>query len=1152
MKSLFKSDIFRLGVHVKLLVPFLVLITGIQVITFAFVHYKFNAQVNKNIQDDLEFNSESLLQVINSKADLLRTDIANLKSDPSLIYYLRKDYREKTKFTSQYLANKKASLFSGLIAVVDKNNMYLAESGANNYQMFSSPSLIRKAERGDFATDIIKIGSKYFFVAANRLEQRITRETGYQYIVSGYELDGEFLNSVKKYIRGDVAIVIWEKGKTPWLHEISSEDIQTPLVVSLSKMESIGTHLEQEYSDFKFSITGHPFLHDEQGNTLGNFYLVNLVPHTMYNKERNSLNLILILTFVSSLLVSIFVGYKLSKKLSSPIRLLTEGARRIAEGHLDTQIQIEDKGEFGELGTTFNRMTQKLRVELEEKLKRTAELRNQTDALRKVNQDLDRKLFESSLLLEISNSTNASMNKDKIVNSILEIIISSFGYRQIELFMLNDTGDRIEYRKSREVSENDMGMKVFSDRNCRDLFEVPNLLNMIKISIFQNQSYAPTKASPLPGTQDVKGFLIIPVRAGNKVIGALQCLKQNVLEVFSEDEVDSLMGIASHMTLTLENLTLHSLSNTDSLTQINNVRYFKAQLQKAVNSSLLTQSPTSVIIGDVDHFKKFNDTYGHALGDEVLKRVAQTLKNESRDQDIPARYGGEEFVVLLPDTPEQSAFEQAERIRQAIENLNIESDSGTLKVTMSLGIATCPLHTDKVDELIKLADRALYLSKNRGRNQSSLYDPQTMGSPKSQEQESDDTIKIPSLNSEDKPVLDVDLPEESLDVNERSELATRIIQLQVDESEDVDEDTLSIQTSRTGNLEKMTDLFNQTNSVQKSTLSEETVNTTTQMQKDDVQLAEIPVPSEVEDPTLAEQNPPSHSSQINSEDHSASDFDPTEEEAEEQTITRELKPLKDRRRIDLVDEGTLSRENNFHHDEITKEIEIGEKQRRPRLTAEERKKEIKNHLLSPIDEDDHDGDLEPLKEAKAKSETKEVRGVNSNHSSSQVTLKSDEEPLASEKPKRPLAAEEPKELFASEKPKRPLAAEEQIGPQPEKEDEKGFLELPDEPTSDGDEVVSKPPLEKNPYHQELDGFKGFDEDLSMNDDDEAEEENDLPPTPDQMNLEQTQADAFGHQDEDPEDDDFVPPPLPNSSEDDDEDFSFDLASDDDDDPERAA
>ncbi len=1133
MKSLFKSDIFRLGVHVKLLVPFLVLITGIQVITFAFVHYKFNAQVNKNIQDDLEFNSESLLQVINSKADLLRTDIANLKSDPSLIYYLRKDYKEKTKFTSQYLANKKASLFSGLIAVVDKNNMYLAESGANNYQMFSSPSLIRKAERGDFATDIIKIGSKYFFVAANRLEQRITRETGYQYIVSGYELDGEFLNSVKKYIRGDVAIVIWEKGKTPWLHEISSEDIQTPLVVSLSKMESIGTHLEQEYSNFKFSITGHPFLQDEQGNTLGNFYLVNLVPHTMYNKERNSLNLILILTFVSSLLVSIFVGYKLSKRLSSPIRLLTEGARRIAEGHLDTQIQIEDRGEFGELGTTFNRMTQKLRVELEEKLKRTAELRNQTDALRKVNQDLDRKLFESSLLLEISNSTNASMNKDKIVNSILEIIISSFGYRQIELFMLNDTGDRIEYRKSREVSENEMGMKVFSDRNCRDLFEVPNLLNMIKISIFQNQSYAPTKASPLPGTQDVKGFLIIPVRAGNKVIGALQCLKQNVLEVFSEDEVDSLMGIASHMTLTLENLTLHSLSNTDSLTQINNVRYFKAQLQKAVNSSLLTQSPTSVIIGDVDHFKKFNDTYGHALGDEVLKRVAQTLKNESRDQDIPARYGGEEFVVLLPDTPEQSAFEQAERIRQAIENLKIESESGTLKVTMSLGIATCPLHTEKVDELIKLADQALYLSKNRGRNQSSLYDPQTMGSPKNQkqEQDNDDTVKIPSLNSEDRPVLDVDLPEESLDVNERSELATRIIQLQVDESEDVDEDTLSIQMSRTGNLEKMTDLFNQTNSVQKSSLSEETVNTTTQMQKDDVQLADIPVPSGVEDPTPGQQSSQNHPSQMNSEEQSASDLDPIEEE---QTITRELKPLKERRRIDLVDEGTLSRENNFHHDEITKEIEIGEKQRRPRLTAEERKKEIKNHLLAPIDEDDHDLDLEPMQRAKAINETKEVSGVNTNDSSSQVALNSDEAPLVAEEPKAPLAAEEP------------------AGPQTAKEDEKGFLELPEEPTSDGDEVVSKPPLEKNPYHQELDGFRGFDEDLSMNEDDEAEEEIDLPPTPDQMNLEQTQADAFGYQDEDPEGDDFVPPPLPNSSEDDEEDFSFDLASDDDNDPERAA
>jgi diguanylate cyclase (GGDEF)-like protein len=123
---------------------------------------------------------------------------------------------------------------------------------------------------------------------------------------------------------------------------------------------------------------------------------------------------------------------------------------------------------------------------------------------------------------------------------------------------------------------------------------------------------------------------------------------------------------------------------------------------------------------DIDDFKFFNDTYGHQLGDKVLRSVARAIKKTSRADDVVARYGGEEFVMILPETDTPQAMIAAEKIRVSVAELEIPHEDQKLRVTISLGVSTFPMHAREKEELIRLADAALYTSKHNGKNRVSL------------------------------------------------------------------------------------------------------------------------------------------------------------------------------------------------------------------------------------------------------------------------------------------------------------------------------------------------------------------------------------------------------------------------------------------------
>ena len=218
-----------------------------------------------------------------------------------------------------------------------------------------------------------------------------------------------------------------------------------------------------------------------------------------------------------------------------------------------------------------------------------------------------------------------------------------------------------------------------------------------------------------------RSFMLVPLSKMNH-FGILIVLSQR-LEA-TEAELDFLNIFAQQIELAITIADLFQMVReqavTDPLTTLYNRRYFEDSIEKEFTRANRQKQPFSIIGIDLDHLKQINDKYGHVYGDLAIKQIARVLKQNARSIDVPARIGGEEFDVLLPGIDSKGAMIAAERIRKAIEATPIET-VGT--ITASLGVATFLEHANNVEELMELADQAMYHSKRNGRNQVTLATP---------------------------------------------------------------------------------------------------------------------------------------------------------------------------------------------------------------------------------------------------------------------------------------------------------------------------------------------------------------------------------------------------------------------------------------------
>lgn len=186
----------------------------------------------------------------------------------------------------------------------------------------------------------------------------------------------------------------------------------------------------------------------------------------------------------------------------------------------------------------------------------------------------------------------------------------------------------------------------------------------------------------------------------------------------SDQEKATILG--HQFALALRRIRLYQeverLAMTDSLTDVSTRRYFMERFEEELNRAKNRKSSLTFLMIDVDNFKKFNDQYGHMVGDQILRRMGGIIKENIREIDIAGRYGGEEFCVVLPDTDEKGGVYVAERIRVATEKAQIKSYDTSVNITISIGLASFPNIGRTPQELIHKADTALYRAKESGRN----------------------------------------------------------------------------------------------------------------------------------------------------------------------------------------------------------------------------------------------------------------------------------------------------------------------------------------------------------------------------------------------------------------------------------------------------
>lgn len=225
-------------------------------------------------------------------------------------------------------------------------------------------------------------------------------------------------------------------------------------------------------------------------------------------------------------------------------------------------------------------------------------------------------------------------------------------------------------------------------------------------------------ASNAQGAQTVHPIYAAPLFYAERFMGTLMVRSDDPTRIWQESEKLLMRTVADQVTVAVNHARLYNetkqLALTDGLTGCVNRRSFEMQLERDMQLAMRNRQPLSLIMLDIDHFKRVNDTFGHKAGDVALRTLADTLRRELRGIDTAARYGGEEFAVILPQAGVDGALIVAERLRTCIESTEVP---GVGMITASLGIATFPLHAMGREQLVQIADDALYAAKHAGRNQ---------------------------------------------------------------------------------------------------------------------------------------------------------------------------------------------------------------------------------------------------------------------------------------------------------------------------------------------------------------------------------------------------------------------------------------------------
>ena len=392
-------------------------------------------------------------------------------------------------------------------------------------------------------------------------------------------------------------------------------------------------------------------------------------------------------------LIVLLLTREVAGLLEQPVRQLIEASERVGRGDFKLVLPPPTSNEFGVLSQSFSHMTAALRQERE----------------------------ELASLNRFSEVVTQCTSEGEIYEHVLYSLRDRFHPRQVIIFKLNAEENVLEAAAT----------LIPLPPELKDWPVIPEPHNCKAVRMGRRFRVNDVMAEPLCPSKFVPpsegSYYCGPLIAGGVIIGAVRV--EGPKGLWTPDRESLLESYLSGAATALSNLRLlestKEQANVDELTGLYNRRFLEEYARKLIAMARRKEQPLGVIMMDLDHFKEFNDVYGHETGDRILRHFARTSTRAIREANLSARYGGEEFVVMLPETGQQSCMIVAERIRQAVERMVVPS--GTEKplpqVTVSLGIAIYPDHGHSLEEVLLAADKALYESKRAGRNRTTLFVP---------------------------------------------------------------------------------------------------------------------------------------------------------------------------------------------------------------------------------------------------------------------------------------------------------------------------------------------------------------------------------------------------------------------------------------------
>jgi len=373
-----------------------------------------------------------------------------------------------------------------------------------------------------------------------------------------------------------------------------------------------------------------------------------------------------------------------------------------ARGRAEKNILID------RLGDKYVQLNQ-AKKEIQSHYDKLIETNNQ---LEEANRRLTASLAELYTLQQISQAITSIFDMNELLKFVNDVIIGVMGVSHSTIALCYG-------------SQNKLKVQVSSIFDKKDLAIVSDYINcdILKPSTEEGRSMIDNdvneKDYPFTKGRNIKAMICVPLLAKGKTLGIV-LIEHKMKDAFDDENMRLLEVIAQQVSIAIENARLyqqmHDLATLDGLTGAYNRLYFNDKLQEEFNKAQEGGHDLSFLIFDIDHFKKFNDTYGHLFGDLVLKTLSGYIKKTLRKEDIFARYGGEEFVILMPYTSLDKAREKAEDLRIGASQLVVTDRMISASITISVGVSTYPDTAGSPQELISSADDALYEAKRSGRN----------------------------------------------------------------------------------------------------------------------------------------------------------------------------------------------------------------------------------------------------------------------------------------------------------------------------------------------------------------------------------------------------------------------------------------------------